>query len=96
MRDVVGPDIWALRNANERRWPDRDWSRDDRCVLCARVVGPAEDNVIEVSIEGEWIRPGDPRSDDDTASQGWWTIGSTCLAQLEQEWLKSQAPAAED
>lgn len=77
MTTTETPNVWTERNANIEKYPHRDFTKDDVCVVCGRKVSKGA-AMLEVSIDGEVIPEGDPRSET-SESQGWWEFGSECV-----------------
>lgn len=73
---MTSPNVWDLNHANRRRYPNREFDDDNACVICGRPTTGT--TMIEVAIDGTYIPEGDPRSETDEHSQGWWPIGSEC------------------
>lgn len=75
--------LWQIKNDAEARYEARGTTfpeADDRCTACGRRLGK-NPIMVEVSIDGTVILPGDPASEG-PESQGWWNLGSECVKRV--------------
>lgn len=91
--------LWKIHADAERKAEERGrWLNEGEgfCTACGRKVG-ASVLVVEVSIDGDVILPGDPRSGG-MDSQGCWDLGSECAKRVltadERKMIRAAAKAA--
>ena len=79
---MSAPNVFRDRPADYERHRRLVRVPDEPCIACGRAVRPGRGVVIEITIDGEIIPAGDPRSGVFNVSHGCFPLGRRCAIRL--------------
>ena len=77
--------FWNDRPKDYHRRAAKVQEPNAACLRCAKAVKPGRGVCVEITIEGDILRPDDPRSNG-SSSLGCWVLGADCARRLGVDW----------